>query len=513
MEMAATDLLDAPSYWHARWLLERGVALVYLLAFVAILDQWRPLLGERGITPATELLQRYARGGTKRRRGSGTHRSRGGGTPRGRGSGASGPVSLFRFGYRDGMATALAWVGIVLAGLVLAGVPQAGPWWLTTSTFLALWVLYLSFVEVGRIWYAFGWETLLLEAGVLVAFLGPADAAPPWLTLLLIRWLLFRVEFGAGLIKLRGDPCWRTLTCTEYHHETQPLPGPLSRWFHHLPRPLHRAEVAGNHVAQLVAPFGLFLPQPIAGVAGLVIVVTQAWLMLSGNFAWLNLLTILLAAAAFSDGWFEWSPVTIPEALAAVPSSLLATSVLLAGVVVVLSLRGPVPNLFSPTQRMNASHDRLRLVNSYGAFGSVTKVRHELQIEATRDPDPLAGQARWEAYRFRAKPGDPTRTPRQIAPYHLRLDWLLWFAAMDPMPSRLGWFPRLLDHLLEADPLVLRLLAHDPNGGAPPTAVRVVRFRYRYATRDERRHRGPDGKRATWVRERPEVVIQPVVGR
>jgi hypothetical protein len=305
MEMAATDLLDAPSYWHARWLLERGVALVYLLAFVAILDQWRPLLGERGITPATELLQRYARGGTKRRRGSGTQRSRGGGTPRGRGSGASGPVSLFRFGYRDGMATALAWVGIVLAGLVLAGVPQAGPWWLTTSTFLVLWVLYLSFVEVGRIWYAFGWETLLLEAGVLVAFLGPADAAPPWLTLLLIRWLLFRVEFGAGLIKLRGDPCWRTLTCTEYHHETQPLPGPLSRWFHHLPRPLHRAEVAGNHVAQLVAPFGLFLPQPIAGVAGLVIVVTQAWLMLSGNFAWLNLLTIVLAAAAFSDGWFS----------------------------------------------------------------------------------------------------------------------------------------------------------------------------------------------------------------
>jgi hypothetical protein len=204
--------------------------------------------------------------------------------------------------------------------------------------------------------------------------------------------------------------------------------------------------------------------------------------------------------------------VTIPEALAAVPIVTAGRVGAARGWWSWLSLRGPVPNLFSPNQRMNASHDRLRLVNSYGAFGSVTKVRHELQIEATRDPDPLAG-ARWEAYRFRAKPGDPTRTPRQIAPYHLRLDWLLWFAAMDPMPSRLRWFPRLLEHLLEADPLVLRLLAHDPNGGAPPTAVRVVRFRYRYATRDERRHRGPDGKRATWVRERPEVVIQPVVGR
>jgi hypothetical protein len=520
MEMATTDFLDAPSYWHARWLLERGVALVYLLAFVSILDQWRPLLGERGLTPATELLRRYAR-----RSARGDHSTGAGaagpddpaGDGRGRGrirqDGPPGPVSLFRFGYTDRLATGLAWTGIGLAGLVLAGVPQAGPWWLTTSTFLGLWLLYLSFVEVGRIWYAFGWETLLLEAGVLVAFLGPAEAAPPWLTLLLVRWLLFRVEFGAGLIKLRGDPCWRRLTCTEHHHETQPLPGPLSRWFHHLPRPLHRVEVAGNHLAQLVAPFGLFLPQPIAGIAGLVIVVSQAWLMLSGNFAWLNLLTIVLATAAFSDAWFTWSPLTIPDALATPPGGLLAASMVLALVVVGLSLRGPVPNLLSPNQRMNASHDRLRLVNSYGAFGSVTKVRHELQIEATRDRDPLAEDARWEAYAFRAKPGDPTRTPRQIAPYHLRLDWLLWFAAMDPVPSRLGWFARLLDHLRAADPHILRLLALDPNGGAAPTAVRVVRYRYRFATRAERRREGVGHPRPTWVCDDPEVVVPPVTGR
>lgn len=95
-------------------------------------------------------------------------------------------------------------------------------------------------------------------------FMGNASVAPPLLTLLLARWLLFRVEFGAGLIKMRGDRCWRDLTCLYYHHETQPMPGPLSWFFHHLPKPLHRIEVAGNHFAQLVVPFGLFAPQPVA---------------------------------------------------------------------------------------------------------------------------------------------------------------------------------------------------------------------------------------------------------
>src|ERR671932_1631340 len=123
------------------------------------------------------------------------------------------------------------------------------------------WALYLSIVNVGQVWYGFGWESLLCEAGFLAIFLGNADVAPPTPVLWLLRWLLFRLEFGAGLIKLRGDTCWRDLTCLRYHHETQPMPGPLSRWFHRLPAPVHKVEVAVNHVTQLVAPFLLFAPQ------------------------------------------------------------------------------------------------------------------------------------------------------------------------------------------------------------------------------------------------------------
>ena len=241
-------------------------------------NQFRPLLGERGLQPAPRFL-------------------------------AAVPFrrapSIFHLHYSDRFLTVVAWTGAGLAAAALAGLPEAGPAWVSVAVWLAMWALYLSIVNVGQTFYGFGWETLLLEAGFLAIFLGPAATAPPTLVLWLYRWLLFRVEFGAGLIKLRGDRCWRDLSCLDYHHETQPLPGPLSWFFHHLPRPLHRAEVLANHATQLVVPFGLFAPQPIARTAALVIVVTQAWLLVSGNFSWLNLITIVLAVSAMDDALQE----------------------------------------------------------------------------------------------------------------------------------------------------------------------------------------------------------------
>ena len=187
-------------------------------------------------------------------------------------------------------------VGIILSAAVVAGLPQAGPLWLTMLVWLALWLLYLSIVNIGQQFYGFGWESILLEAGFFAIFLGNAPTLPPFPVLLLFRWLAIRVELGAGLIKLRGDSCWRDLTCMDYHHETQPIPNPLSRYFHLLPCALHRAEVVGNFVAQLGAPLLLFFPQPIAGIGALLMLATQAYLVLSGNYAWLNVLTMVVAA-------------------------------------------------------------------------------------------------------------------------------------------------------------------------------------------------------------------------
>ncbi|MDD7940231.1 lipase maturation factor family protein [Actinomycetospora lutea] len=459
------DRFGALDYVTARWVVQHLVALVYVLAFTVALAQFRPLIGERGLTPIPRFLAR-----TSFRR----------------------HPSLFHLRYSDTLFRLVAGTGLVLAVAALAGATDVLPLGAGIALWSLLWVLYLSIVTVGQVWYGFGWESLLLEAGFLVTFLGPADVAPPAPILWLLVWLLFRVEFGAGLIKMRGDPCWRDLTCLDYHHETQPLPSPTSWWFHHLPRPLHRVEVVANHVTQLGVPFLLFAPQPVASIAAAVVVVTQGWLVSSGNFAWLNLLTISLAFAAVDDSWWRLplpAPGPIPTWFAVV---VLAVTLLMLALSV-----WPVLNMASGRQLMNAGITPVHLGNSYGAFGSVTREREEVVLEGTDDP--AGGDSPdtvvWREYDFRAKPGDPYRRPPQVAPYHRRLDWLMWFAPLAPRMAR-SWLPALLDRLLAADAPTLRLLRRDPFQGERPAWVRARLYRYRFTTRAERRETG-----AWWHRE------------
>src|SRR5207245_9257265 len=185
----------------------------------------------------------------------------------------------------DRLLAVVCWSRVLLSASVVVGLVEAAPLVIWMLVWFLLWVLYLSIVNIGQTFYAFGWESLLLEAGFFAIFLGPAGMAPPLVVIWMFRWLLFRVEFGAGLIKLRGDPCWRDLSCLYYHHETQPMPNPPSWFFHNLPKRLHNVEVLGNHFAQLVAPIGLAFPQPVSNLAGVIIVVTQRWLVVSGNFS------------------------------------------------------------------------------------------------------------------------------------------------------------------------------------------------------------------------------------
>jgi hypothetical protein len=465
---AASD----PGYWFARLAFQRGLAVIYLIAFVAAVRQFRGLLGSRGLLPIPRYLRRVRFWRAP---------------------------SLFHLYYSDRFFAAVAWSGAVLAAAMAAGLGDAVPLWASMLGWLALWALYLSIVNVGQLWYGFGWESLLLEAGFLAVFLGNAASPPPLLVLWLLRWLVFRLEFGAGLIKLRGDRCWRDLTCLRYHHETQPMPGPLSWFFHHLPEPLHRVEVLGNHVAQLFAPLALFAPQPAATVAAAVMIVTQLWLVASGNFAWLNWLTIVLALSA----------VRVSRAahaqLAAAPPWYQALVLAVTATVVALSYR-PARNLLSRRQLMNASFDPFHLVNTYGAFGSITRRRDELVIEGTADPQ-VTPDTRWREYEFKGKPGNPRRLPPQVAPYHLRLDWLMWFAALSPGYAE-RWLPHLLHRLLTADRDILALLRSDPFAGAPPAFVRVSRYHYRFTSWRELRETG-----AWWDREPAGEYLPPVTLR
>lgn len=455
------EWFTSSGYWLSRLVFQRGLAAVYLLAFLTAATQGRALIGERGLTPVPRFTARVP-----------FRRS----------------PSLFHLHYSDRFFTVCAWLGAALAAAVLAGAADDVPLWAAMTAWLVLWLLYLSIVNVGQVWYGFGWESLLLEAGFLAVFLGNERTAPPVLILWLLRWLLFRLEFGAGLIKIRGDRCWRDLTCLYYHHETQPMPNPLSWYFHHLPKPLHRVETAANHVAQLVVPLALFTPQPVASVAAGIIVVTQLWLVASGNFSWLNWVTILLALAAV-DGRLAAEVLSLPTPppLAA-PPVWYEVLVVAAFVLVVALSYWPARNLLSGRQLMNYSFNPLHLVNTYGAFGSINRSRQEVVIEGTDASVPTPDTV-WKEYEFRGKPGDVRRMPRQFAPYHLRLDWMMWFAGISSAYAG-SWFTPLVGKLLVNDRATLKLLRSSPFPDAPPTHVRARLYLYRFTTPRERRAGG-----------------------
>jgi hypothetical protein len=451
-----------------RVLLQRGLGAIYFVAFLCALRQFRPLLGERGLLPAPAFLAKVRFWEAP---------------------------SIFHFHYSDRFFSAVAGIGLALSVLVMSGWSESGTLWLSLTVWLLLYLLYLSIVNVGQSFYGFGWESMLLEAGFFAAFLGPAEQAPSLIPVLALRWMLFRVELGAGLIKLRGDTCWRDLTCLYYHHETQPLPNPLSAYFHHLPKVLHRASVAFSHFVQLVVPFGLFGPQPVAAAAGALIIVHQLVLIVSGNYAWLNWLTVVLAMSAFSDRVLG-GLLPVPAAPGPRPIAFEWLLYALAVATLLLSIK-PTLNLFSKRQAMNASYNPLHLVGSYGAFGSVTRQRHELVLEGTLDEE-LSEHTQWREYELVAKPGDPKRRPRQVAPYHLRLDWMLWFLPLRVVVRQSSlltwghpvWFVRLVDKLLAADAPTLALFRTNPFPGRRPRYVRASFYEYELASPRERRRTG-----------------------
>jgi hypothetical protein len=456
----------APTYWLTRFLMLRLLGLIYAIAFLAVISQIIPLIGANGLLPVGIFLRNV---------GSVL------GSP---GAGFLRLPSVFWFAHSDTTLLTAAWIGFALSCVVLAGFANA-------PLLTLLWFLYMSFVHVGQDWYGYGWEIQLLETGFLAIFLCPLldprpfpRRAPPMPVITLFRWLTFRIMLGAGLIKIRGDEVWRNGTALYYHFETQPLPGPLSRWFHFLPRAILKTGVWFNFLAELVAPWFVFWPRLGRHAAGIIIILLQLILILSGNLSFLNWLTILPALACFDDGF--WSAI-LPRRLVrraetamaqAEPSRpMLATAWAVAAVIALLSIQ-PVLNMLSPQQIMNTSFDPIDLVNTYGAFGSVGRERLNLVFEGTMDETP-DDNANWKAYHYKGLPVALDQRPPQIAPYQLRLDWQIWFASMSS-PDEYPWTLTLISKLLHNDPGAVGLFAGNPFPDKPPRYIRAILYRYSF---------------------------------
>ena len=469
----------ATDFWLTRLCFQRGLGCIYLIAFLIAANQFIPLLGKRGLQPVRRFL-RYTR--------------------------FQKAPSLFYIRCSDRFIMATIWCGIALSLFAVTGWSESFGLIVSMSTWALLWVIYLSLVNVGQTFYGFGWETMLTETGFLAIFLGSSDTHAPVVVMWLIVWVLFRTMFGAGLIKLRSDPCWRDLTCLFYHYETQPLPNPLSWYLHHSPPWTHKAGVLFTHFAQLVVPWFYFAPAPLCYWAGGLTILFQITLILSGNLSWLNYITIVLCIPCFDDrllGRLISISHSVPMQMTLVHKIAVGA---LTVIVLALSWR-PARNLFSRRQLMNASFEPLHLVNTYGAFGAVTRERFEVVIKGTGAdlPDP---NAEWREYDFKGKPGNVNRRPCIVSPYHWRLDWQMWFAAMSP-PDLHPWIFALVQRLLEGEKRILRLFARNPFPDAPPKFIRADWYRYRFTK---------PGERGWWTRTYvgeylPPVTLDRTVGK
>ncbi|KYO30816.1 lipase maturation factor 1 isoform B [Alligator mississippiensis] len=395
-----------------------------------------------------------------------------------------------------------------------------------------LWLLYLSLVNVGQIWYSFGWESQLLETGFLGIFLCPLwtlsrlpeHTPPSKIVIWGFRWLIFRIMLGAGLIKIRGDRCWRDLTCMYYHYETQPVPNPVAYFMHWSPWWFHQFETLCNHLVELIAPFLIFMGRRMCILNGILQILFQVLLIISGNLSFLNWLTIVPSIACFDDASLaflfsskegglkdrvlkmqakraagERHPLRYGCCIRKVVNASFGVLIAYLSIPVIL-------NLLNSRQVMNTSFNPLRIVNTYGAFGSITKERTEVIIQGTSSLNPNDPAAVWEEYEFKCKPGDLKRRPCLITPYHYRLDWLMWFAAFQTYEQN-EWIIHLAGKLLANEEEALSLMAFNPfEGKAPPRWVRGEHFKYKFSQ--------PGGKHAGegkwWIRKRIGPYFPPV---
>jgi hypothetical protein len=461
-----------PSYRWARAIFLRGMGAVYLAAFWSLAVQADGLIGTRGIAPVGQFLDRAGQV-----LGSDRHWQ---------------VPTLLWLDSSDRAMHVLCWGGVGLGGLLVAGL-------LAGECLVLLWLAYLSLVSVGQPFLGYQWDALLLEAGLLAILLAPwglrlgrAAGGPSPAAIWLVRWLVFRLLFLSGVVKLAsGDPSWSAWQAMLYHYETQPLPTWTSWYLHQCPSWFQAASAGYVFWAELVAPWLVFGPRRVrmAGLASIVLL--QTLIAATGNFGFFNLLTIVLCTALVEDR--DWGRKD-HEPTRAGPRSRwrrglfgMAATVIVAVTTMEGLDRAGLSIVFpGPLEEVRRWVAPWRSMNAYGLFAVMTTERPEIEIEGSMDGE------HWRAYSFRWKPGEVDRAPRFATPHMPRLDWQMWFAALSGDCRGQPWFLGFERRLLEGSPEVLGLLRGDPFPAGPPRLVRARLYRYRFT--------GP-GERAWWRRQ------------
>jgi hypothetical protein len=303
--------------------------------------------------------------------------------------------------------------------------------------------------------------------------------------------------FESGIVKLTShDPNWRNLHALNFHFFTQPLPTPLAYYVAKSPGWLLVFLTAATLVIELLAPFLLFLPRRFRAVAGLLFIVLQVAILLTGNYAFFNLLTLSLCLWCFDDATYTPLRSLLQRTYPAqkiFSGRLALTANIALAVLMIAGLLQLEAALLPASRRLVRTIlfpiEPFEIVNSYGLFAVMTTTRPELVLEGSND------QTHWLEYSFRYKPGELHRALPLIAPYQPRLDWQMWFAALGTYRQN-PWVATLIFRLLLNEPSVTALLDPPPFSQAPKY-IRVVLYTYTFSTEAERARTGQ-----VWNRER-----------
>jgi hypothetical protein len=483
----------------ARWSFARVLGAIFLCAFASLGWQIRGLAGAHGIVPAKPWLEAVW--------------------------GQLGAAALWRvptlcwLGAGDTMLALLCVAGVVLAMVLMWGECFPG------LCALLLWALYLSLCWVTNPFLGFQWDALLLETALLAALWLPWQWRPDWrhaslrtdAARWLLWWLLFRLMFQSGVVKLAsGDATWHGLTALDYHFETQPLPLWTAWLAHQLPEVFLCLATAVMFVIELVVPFLIVAPRRWRHGGAWALIALQCVILATGNYAFFNYLTIALCVTLFDDkAWaarwrahFEPLPERpkSPAMGARWTTGILLAALLLVTIQPLSSSLGIVKKWPAPLAAMRGNVAQFMSFNGYGLFAVMTTSRHEIVVEGSND-----GEV-WKAYEFPWKPGDLDRRPGLVAPHQPRLDWQMWFAALGGIQDN-PWFVQFMVRLLEGSPEVLALMQTNPFPDRPPVFARAVLYDYHFTSWGDALHPG------WWKRDRlglycPQITLrdgQPVV--
>ena len=490
------------SYLLARWLFLRGLALVFAIAFVSLWVQVDGLIGSRGILPITGFLARVRE--------------------------ATGGAALLQLptlcwiSASDASLHALCALGLLLsAALFLGFAPRLA--------LALLWLVYLSLVVAGQDFLSFQWDVLLLETAVFaIPFAPPTfrpglarEPEPTRLSLLLVRWLLFRLMFASGVVKCTsGDACWGfgDLSALTFHYWSQPLPTVFAWYADHLPLAFQKFSCAVMYAIEIGGSFLIFAPRRARQVAFVAFLFLQLLIALTGNYGFFNLLSVVLGLPLLDDAVLaRFAPKRLagralapreprerPRVLRIAGAVLAAAIFLFTGAKLLDNTRLLEKAGVSLPDPFLAAEEALgpfRSLNDYGLFRVMTKRRLEVEIQGSDDG------LEWKPYRFRWKPGPVEAAPGWVAPHMPRLDWQMWFAVFRPA-GQSRWMPPFVERLLEGSPPVLGLLAENPFPDRPPRFVRGQLYEYRFSGAEEKAATG-----AWWTRREAGVFFPPQSSR